>query len=52
MNTGEFCSVVNCTIYLLSFPAMIKQFVKDVCWDELDYLLIDTPPGIATFSIL
>jgi len=25
--------------------AMIKQFVKDVCWDELDYLLIDTPPG-------
>ena len=24
---------------------MIKQFVKDVVWDELDYLVIDTPPG-------
>ncbi|KAH6567328.1 hypothetical protein BASA61_006354 [Batrachochytrium salamandrivorans] len=25
--------------------AMIKQFLSDVCWGELDYLLIDTPPG-------
>ncbi|SCU94593.1 LAME_0F08086g1_1 [Lachancea meyersii CBS 8951] len=25
--------------------AMIKQFIKDVVWGELDYLLIDTPPG-------
>eukprot|EP00794_Sanderia_malayensis_P008943 gene8943-9897_t len=25
--------------------AMIKQFVNDVCWGELDYLVIDTPPG-------
>nr|KAJ3418147.1 Nucleotide-binding protein 2 [Polyrhizophydium stewartii] len=25
--------------------AMIKQFVADVAWGELDYLLIDTPPG-------
>ncbi|CCK72697.1 iron-sulfur cluster assembly protein CFD1 KNAG_0L00760 [Huiozyma naganishii CBS 8797] len=25
--------------------AMIKQFIKDVYWGELDYLLIDTPPG-------
>lgn len=25
--------------------AMIKQFIKDVAWGELDYLLIDTPPG-------
>ena len=24
---------------------MIKQFLQDVCWGELDYLLIDTPPG-------
>jgi len=24
---------------------LIKQFLKDVNWDELDYLLIDTPPG-------
>ncbi|SCU91349.1 LAMI_0E05534g1_1 [Lachancea mirantina] len=25
--------------------SMIKQFVQDVVWGELDYLLIDTPPG-------
>ena len=25
--------------------AMIRQFVSDVYWGELDYLLIDTPPG-------
>ena len=24
---------------------MIKQFLTDVCWGELDYLIIDTPPG-------
>jgi Mrp family chromosome partitioning ATPase len=24
---------------------MIKQFLKDVDWGTLDYLLIDTPPG-------
>jgi Mrp family chromosome partitioning ATPase len=24
---------------------LIKQFMKDVDWGELDYLLIDTPPG-------
>ncbi|KAJ3301200.1 Nucleotide-binding protein 2 [Kappamyces sp. JEL0829] len=25
--------------------AMIKQFVEDISWGPLDYLLIDTPPG-------
>ncbi|CAI8049951.1 Cytosolic Fe-S cluster assembly factor NUBP2 [Geodia barretti] len=25
--------------------AMIKQFVTDVVWGSLDYLLVDTPPG-------
>lgn len=25
--------------------AMIKQFMTDVAWGELDYLVIDTPPG-------
>jgi len=24
---------------------LIKQFVKDVNWDELDFLIVDTPPG-------
>jgi Mrp family chromosome partitioning ATPase len=30
--------------------AMVRQFLTDVLWDDLDYLLIDTPPGLATFS--
>jgi len=25
--------------------AMVRQFLSDVNWDTLDYLLIDTPPG-------
>lgn len=25
--------------------AMVKQFVTDVCWGELDFLIVDTPPG-------
>jgi Mrp family chromosome partitioning ATPase len=25
--------------------AMIRQFLTDVCWGQLDYLIVDTPPG-------
>ncbi|KAL1130737.1 hypothetical protein AAG570_011978 [Ranatra chinensis] len=25
--------------------AMIKQFLNDVYWEDIDYLIIDTPPG-------
>ena len=25
--------------------AMIKQFLTDVFWGDVDYLVIDTPPG-------
>lgn len=25
--------------------ATIKQFLQDVCWSNIDYLIIDTPPG-------
>jgi Mrp family chromosome partitioning ATPase len=25
--------------------AMIKQFINDISWGNLDYLIIDTPPG-------
>lgn len=26
--------------------AMVRQFLTDVQWGDLDYLIIDTPPGI------
>jgi Mrp family chromosome partitioning ATPase len=25
--------------------ALIKQFLNEVCWGDIDYLIIDTPPG-------
>ena len=31
--------------YAPCHAAMIGQFVKDVFWGDLDYLVIDTPPG-------
>lgn len=31
--------------------AMIKQFLGDVRWGELDYLVIDTPPGMSSNPI-
>jgi Mrp family chromosome partitioning ATPase len=24
---------------------VIRQFIADVCWDELDFLIVDSPPG-------
>ena len=32
-------------LYLCPCVAMIKQFLSDVVWGPLDYLLVDTPPG-------
>ena len=30
---------------LVLLPGMIKQFLRDVDWGDLDYLIVDTPPG-------
>lgn len=30
---------------------MIKQFLTDVIWEDLDYLIIDTPPGNVTVKV-
>lgn len=29
----------------MKFVGMIKQFFSDVDWQDIDYLIIDTPPG-------
>ena len=34
------------------FVAMITQFLTDVMWGQLDYLIIDTPPGKLMQSLL
>ena len=31
--------------WFLYFLGIIKQFLKDVDWGDVDYLIIDTPPG-------
>ena len=36
----------RCVPLLLALPAaMIKQFLSDVVWGDVDFLIIDTPPG-------
>lgn len=30
--------------------AMVRQFLTDTCWENVDYLLVDTPPGGLLFS--
>eukprot|EP01047_Picozoa_sp_COSAG01_P024732 COSAG01_NODE_1538_length_9984_cov_92.104097_8_plen_109_part_00 len=32
-------------IQILPAPGLIKQFLKDTCWGQLDFLIIDSPPG-------
>ena len=39
-------------IYCNFFVAMIKQFLSDVCWGDLDYLIIDTPPGMTVMIMI
>lgn len=37
---------INTSIFLFNVSSgMIRQFLNDVYWQDLDYLVIDTPPG-------
>lgn len=29
----------------MSITAFIKQLLSDVFWEDVDYLIVDTPPG-------
>nr|KAF6490443.1 nucleotide binding protein 1 [Molossus molossus] len=42
-STGKGKGTWHCCGFLLS--GMIKQFLRDVDWGEVDYLIVDTPPG-------
>ena len=39
-----FLVIVSVLTYT-SISGMIKQFLKDVDWGDLDFLVVDTPPG-------
>lgn len=46
--TGQFLPVYLLVAFMdetLTWIAMIKQFIQDVAWGDLDFLIVDTPPG-------
>ena len=34
--------------FYVFFLVMVKKFLSDLCWSDLDYLIFDTPPGMMT----
>lgn len=36
---------IGLILFLHLLLGMIRQFLKDVMWQNIDYLVIDTPPG-------
>ena len=40
---GFLMHMLKCFVHF--FTGLIKQFLKDVDWGDIDYMVIDTPPG-------
>lgn len=52
MSVGFFVDPNNATIWRGSMASSaIKQFIGDTKWDELDFLLIDMPPGTSDIHL-
>ena len=50
-NVSFYYLLQGVCVCLCVLAAMIKQFLTDVLWGELDYLIVDTPPGMVLPSV-